>query len=142
MAYFMIFKWFLNTSVNRPKILIFCHKPAWQLGPGTVGAVVVVLIVVVADEIDGVDMADDWTLKVAAHLPIIDEVVQNELEASLVNFTVIMLDIESVGGGAKNPVWLTRRGNDEPSKTCYAKCNSTSDLVFTNYKVYLNLKFN
>lgn len=83
----------------------FDDKPEWQLGPLMERAVVVVLVVVVVNEISGftVGIADDLTLNDAAHLPTIVEIVQNRLEASLVNFTVIMFDRESVGGGAKNP---------------------------------------
>lgn len=60
--------------------------------------------------------SDDVTVKDAFHLPIIDVTVQNKLEASLRKTTVIVFDIESVGGGGMIPVMFSRRAEEVPSK--------------------------
>lgn len=46
------------------------------------------------------------TVKAAAHLLVTQLFLQNSLEASLLKVTVIMLDIEIVGGGDNIPVRL------------------------------------
>lgn len=67
--------------------------------------VVVVLVLVVVVEIKGfaVEVVAVRILNDAAQLLTTDESEQNELEESRLKIMVIILDIESVGGGAKYP---------------------------------------